>query len=64
MKGKSSLRHGGEGDTCIGHGYITGKRIDDNGDHVVEFAVWGETLDGDIIQVCEMEAVLPSREAE
>lgn len=62
MKGKSSLRHGGEGDTCIGHGYITGKRIDPNGDHVVEFAVWGETLDGDIIQVCEMEAVLPSRD--
>lgn len=61
MKGKSSLRHGGEGDTCIGHGYITGKRIDENGNHIVEFAVWGETLDGDIIQVCEMEAVLPSR---
>ena len=62
MAGKFSARHGGEGDTVIGHGYITGKYIDDMGRHCVEFAVWGETLDGDIIQVCEMEAVLPSRE--
>jgi hypothetical protein len=63
MKGRFSNRHGGEGDTVIGHGYVTGKRVDDAGRHVVEFAVWGETLDGDIIQVCEIEAVLPSKEA-
>lgn len=62
MKGKFSARHGGEGDTIIGHGHITNKYIDEAGNHCVEFAVWGETLDGDIIQVCEIEAVLPSRD--
>ena len=54
-------RHGSEGDTCIGKAYIYDKYIDENGRHCIRICAWGETLDGDIVQVCPMEAVLPSR---
>lgn len=54
-------RHGSEGDTCIGKAYIYNKRIDELGRHVIDICAWGETLDGDIVQVCPMAAVLPSR---
>lgn len=63
MKGRSCDRHGSEGDTCIGRACITNKFVNDNGEHEVEFAVWGETLDGDIVQACPMSAILPSRQS-
>ena len=44
-------RHGSEGDTVIGKAYIYDKRIDEAGRHVIDICAWGETLDGDIIQV-------------
>ena len=54
-------RHGSEGDTVIGKAYIYDKRVDELGRHVIDICAWGETLDGDIIQVCPMQAVLPTR---
>ena len=54
-------RHGSEGDTIIGKAYIYDKRIDEAGRHVIDICAWGETLDGDIIQVCPMQAVLPTK---
>lgn len=54
-------RHGSEGDTVIGKAYIYDKRIDEKGRHVIDICAWGETLDGDIIQVCPMQAVLPTK---
>lgn len=61
MEGRYCNRHGAEGDTVIGRAVVIGKYINAEGEHVVEFALWAETLDGDIIQVCPTEAVLPSR---
>ncbi len=54
-------RHGAEGDTVIGKAYVYDKYIDGAGRHIIKLCGWGETLDGDIIEVCPMEAVLPSR---
>lgn len=54
-------RHGAEGDTVIGKAYIYDKYVDDAGRHIIKICGWGETLDGDIIEVCPMEAVLPSK---
>ncbi len=63
MHGKTQLnRHGSEGDTVIGHGVVTDKYVDDAGNHVAVFTVWGETLDGDVIQVCEIKAVMDTRD--
>lgn len=61
MEGRFCERHGAEGDTVIGRAVVVGKYINDRGEHVVEFALWAETLDGEIIQACPTEAVLPSR---
>ena len=55
-------RHGSEGDTVIGKAYVYGKSIDENGRHLIDICAWGETLDGDIIQCCPMQACLPSRQ--
>lgn len=62
MEGRYCERHGAEGDTVIGRAVVIGKYVNDRGEHVVEFALWAETLDGEIIQACPTEAVLPSRE--
>lgn len=61
MEGRYCDRHGAEGDTVIGRAVVTDKYINEKGEHCVEFALWAETLDGDIIQVCPTEAVLPSK---
>lgn len=61
MKGRYCDRHGAEGDTVIGRAVATDKYVNDKGEHCVEFALWAETLDGDIIQTCPTEVVLPSR---
>lgn len=61
MEGRFCERHGAEGDTVIGRAVVTGKYIAENGEHRVKFALWAETLDGEIIQTCPVEAALPSR---
>lgn len=61
MEGRDCDRHGSEGDTCIGRAVVTGKHVNERGEHVVEFGVWGEDLEGNILQACPMAAVLPSR---
>lgn len=59
MHGKNEVnRHGSEGDTVIGHGIVTDKYIDKAGNHIVVFIVWGETLDGDVVQACQIKAVM------
>lgn len=60
MKGKYANRHGMEGDACICKGYVTDKS-EENGKHYVTLACWGETLDGEIIQVMEIKVELPKR---
>lgn len=61
MEGRDCDRHGAEGDTCIGRAVVTGKYINDKGEHCIEIACWGEDLEGNIVQACPMEAVLPSK---
>lgn len=62
MEGRDCDRHGSEGDTCIGRAVVTGKYINDRGEHCIEIAAWGEDLEGNIVQACPSEAVLPSRQ--
>lgn len=62
MQGKYCNRHGMEGDTCISKGYVTAKYVGEDGNHYVDMSCWGETLDGDIIQVVEATIMLPTRE--
>lgn len=62
MEGRDCDRHGAEGDTCIGRAVVTGKYVNEKGEHCVEIACWGEDLEGNIIQACPMEAVLPYRD--
>lgn len=54
-------RHGSEGDTVIGKAYIYDKYIDESGRHCLKICGWGEDLEGNIVEVVPMEAVLPSR---
>lgn len=61
MEGRDCDRHGSEGDCCIGRAVITDKYINERGEHCIEVAAWGETLDGDIVQACPSEVVLPDR---
>ena len=61
MEGRDCERHGSEGDTCIGRAVVTDKYVNDRGEHCIEIALWAETLDGEIVQACASEAVLPSR---
>ncbi len=61
MQGRDCDRHGSEGDTCIGRAVVTGKYINACGEHCIEIAAWGEDLEGNIVQACPSEAVLPSK---
>lgn len=61
MEGKYVNRHGSEGDLCIGRAVITGKYINDKGEHCCEVALWAEDLEGNVVQGCPSEIVLPSR---
>ena len=63
MEGRDCDRHGSEGDTCIGRAVVTDKYINERGEHCIEIAAWGEDLEGNIVQGCPSEAVLPSRES-
>ena len=59
--GRTCERHGSEGDTVIGRACIIGKGINDRGEHYCDTALWAETLDGEIIQTCPSQIILPSR---
>ncbi len=61
MEGRDCDRHGSEGDTCIGRAVVTGKYVNDQGEHCCEVMLWGEDLEGNIVQGCPSEIVLPSR---
>lgn len=61
MEGRDCDRHGSEGDTVIGRAVVTGKYINDKGEHCLETMLWGEDLDGNIVQGCPSEIVLPSK---
>jgi hypothetical protein len=61
MKGRSCNRHGSEGDTVIGKGYVTKKYINDKKEHIIDLTCWGETLDGDVVQVVAASVKLPSK---
>ena len=60
-EGRGCERHGSEGDTVIGRACITGKGINEKGEHFCDVALWAETLDGEIIQACPSQIILPSR---
>ena len=60
MAGKTCNRHGIEGDTVIGKGYVTNKFKDETGAYV-ELVCWGETLEGDVIQGFPVTVKLPTR---
>jgi len=61
MEGRDCDRHGSEGDTCIGRAVITDKYINERGEHCCEVMLWGEDLEGNIVQACPSEIVLPSK---
>ncbi|MCD7845504.1 MAG: hypothetical protein LUG57_06580, partial [Oscillospiraceae bacterium] len=60
-EGRACERHGSEGDTVIGRACITGKGVNEKGEHTCDVALWAETLDGEIIQTCPSQIVLPSK---
>ena len=61
MEGRDCDRHGAQGDTVIGRAVVTGKYVSERGEHCCEVMLWGEDLEGHIIQGCPSEIVLPSR---
>lgn len=62
MEGRDCDRHGSQGDTCIGRAVVTDKYINDQGEHCCEVMLWGEDLEGNIVQGCPSEIVLPSKD--
>lgn len=60
MAGKFCNRHGMEGDTVIGKGYVTDKYQNDSGAYV-DLVCWGETLDGDVVQEVPVTVKLPTK---
>lgn len=61
MEGRYVNRHGSDGDLCIGRAIITDKYINDKGEHCCEVALWAEDLEGNVVQGCPSEIVLPSK---
>ena len=61
MEGRDCDRHGSQGDTCIGRAVVTDKYVNDQGEHCCEVMLWGEDLEGNIVQGCPSEIVLPSK---
>jgi len=61
MEGRDCDRHGSEGDTIIGRAVITDKYVNEQGEHACEVMLWGEDLEGNIVQGCPSEIVLPSK---
>ena len=62
MEGRDCDLHGSEGDIVIGRAVVTGKYVNELGEHIVQIMCWGETFGGGIIQGCPMEVALPSKE--
>jgi len=60
-EGRGCERHGSEGDTVIGKACIIGKGENEKGEHTCDVALWAENLDGEIIQTCPSQIVLPAR---
>ena len=63
MEGRYCDRHGSQGDTVIGRAVVTDKYINDKGEGCLEVMLWAEDLEGNIIQGCPSEIVLPRRDA-
>ncbi|MDR1495705.1 MAG: hypothetical protein LBS67_02130 [Clostridiales Family XIII bacterium] len=61
MEGRDCDRHGSDGDTCIGRAVVTGKYVNEAGEGCLEVMLWGEDLEGNIVQGCPSEIVLPKR---
>lgn len=61
MEGKYVNRHGTDGDLVIGRAVITDKYINAKGEHCCEVALWAEDLEGNILQGCPSEIVLPAK---
>jgi hypothetical protein len=61
MEQRHTEVHGEEGDLSINRLYVTGKRIDDQGDHLVDLTWWCETITGQIHTEGTATVRLPSR---
>ena len=61
LNGKYMTTHGYEGDVSVNRAYVCDKYIDDQGRHLVDLVVWGETVDGLIYTECYAVVQLPSR---
>ncbi len=61
MEGRHTEVHGEEGDLSINRLYVTGKRIDEAGNHLVELTWWCETIEHQIHTEGTATVRLPSR---
>lgn len=61
-EGRCLERHPSEGDIIVGKARVTGKYVEENGEHIVSIFMWIENIHGFILQACPMEVALPSRE--
>lgn len=59
MEGKKVDTHGMTGDVAITKGYVTGKRIDEDGDHVADLVWWAETIEGQLYAEGQATVSLP-----
>lgn len=60
-EGRDLDLHPSEGDIVIGKACVTGKYINEFGEHIVQIMLWAENMFGDLIQGCPCEVALPSR---
>ena len=63
MEGRHTEVHGEEGDLGINRLYVTGKRKDKTGNHLVDLTWWTETIEGQIYTEGTATVLLPAREA-
>lgn len=61
MENRHTEVHGEEGDMSITHLYVTGKRMDENGDHLADLTWWCETIEGQIHTEGTATVLLPGR---
>jgi hypothetical protein len=59
--GKDLNVHPSEGDIVIGKACVTGKYVNELGEHIVQIMCWAENMFGDRIQGCPMEVALPTK---
>ena len=62
MEGRHTEVHGEEGDLSINRLYVTGKRVDENGRHLVDLTWWCETIEHQIHTEGTATVELPARE--